>query len=268
MTTTVPENLRTDPAPRPEAAGVASAVNKALMVLDCFYEAGPSIGLSELARRAGLAKSTTFRLLKCLEDGGYIEHYRDGTYGLAWRLFELGNDVSQCRRDGLVQLATPITGDLFRQTGLSVHLAVLRGTDVTVLDKVQGTDSVRVETTVGGRLPASATALGKALLAGGPLATVRDLLRDRLPQLTRYTVRTPGLLLRQLEECRDRGFVTSNEEFALGVCCTAAPIMDNGVLLGAISVSFPATHVKHPRLRGHADLVVRAAGRIAAARHG
>ena len=149
-----------------DATGTAS-VTKALRLLDVFRSEGPVLGVSELARQAGVAKSTAFRLLALLEDAELVE--RDGRgYRLSWRLFELGTSVQRRWPSGLREIAAPWLTEVFvRAGGNVVHLAVLDGSDVLYLDRVSSPRSPRVPTAVGMRVPATCTGLGKAMLAFG-----------------------------------------------------------------------------------------------------
>src|SRR5439155_11817975 len=81
-------------------SALSTSVGKALALLDALGSGAASLGVSELARRADLPKSTAFRLLACLEDAGYVD--RIGTeYCLGRRLFELGNQIVYCQPSGL-----------------------------------------------------------------------------------------------------------------------------------------------------------------------
>lgn len=233
------------------------AVNKALSLLDVFRGHGP-MGVSEIARRAHIAKSTAFRLLAHLEEAGFVE--RVGTdYRLGWRLFELGNGVRHCQPRGLRDVAAPYLGDLFARTQVVVQLAVLDGTDVMYLDKVYGPGSPKTPSIVGGRVPATCTALGKAILAFSDRETVEGVLRGGLIRRTRYSIAEPGRLAQQLRQVRVEGVAYDREESALGLVCVAAPIVVNGRAEAAVSVSGPATRFDVDAVAG---LVRRAAVQI------
>src|SRR3712207_5088672 len=90
----------------PPPTDPATSVGKALALMEAFDSPAASIGVTELARRAGLPKSTAFRLLAVLEVGNFVE--RNGNrYCLGRRLFELGNMVSYCRPRNLRDIALP-----------------------------------------------------------------------------------------------------------------------------------------------------------------
>lgn len=238
-----------DPADRQTTS---TSVNKALQLLDSFRHGGPSLGVSELARRVALPKSTAFRLLSDLEHGGYVE--RAGTsYKLGWRLFELGNRVQHCRPRGLREIALPHLSELYARTGHVVNLAVLEGAEVVYLDKIHGRRAVRTPTTVGSRMPATCVGLGKAMLAFSDQEALRRVVSSGLERRTPYSITEPGRLLKELERIRTSGIAFDHEEAALGLACVAAPILVGGRCLAAISISSatarfnPGAFVAHVR---------------------
>lgn len=216
--------------------GDSTVIFKALQILDSFEGARTPLGVSELARLAGLPKSTTFRMLRQLLDSGYIA--RIGTkYRLSTRLFELGNQILECGPMGLRDTALPYLSELQQRTGENVHLAVLEGTDVLYLEKIQGVRAVRTPTAAGVRLPAVTTAAGKALLAYSAPEVVRAAVDRGLVRRTRYSIMTPGRLVQQLSQIRQTRLAYDDEESVLGVSCVAAPVVSNGRAVAAVSVS-------------------------------
>ncbi|CAI9410123.1 IclR family transcriptional regulator [Nocardioides sp. T2.26MG-1] len=230
-----------DASATPATPAVMPSVMKALQLLDAFRGAGPTLGVSEIARRAGVPKSTAFRLLTHLEQGGYVERIgRD--YCLGRHLFELGNSVPLCRPDGLRETAAPHLGVLVVKTQRLVNLAVLEGTEVVYLEKIHGHDSVQVESTVGGRMPAGCSALGKAMLAFSGRDAIRTVLEGGLVRRTRYSVADPARFLKELSRIRAEGVAFDREEIQLGLVCAAAPVLGrDGRAVAAVSVSGPAT---------------------------
>ena len=216
------------------------AVMKALQLLDAFRGSGPTLGVSEIARRSGVPKSTAFRLLAHLEQGGYVE--RDGSdYCLGRHLFELGNSVPLCRPQGLRSIASPHLGHLFARVQKVVHLAVLEGTEIVYVDKIHAPDTVQVQTSVGGRMPAACSSLGKVMLAFSDRSTIGPVLDAGLARRTRYSVADPALFLRELARVRQEGVAYDREEVQLGLACVAAPILGaDGRAVAAVSVSSQA----------------------------
>lgn len=254
-TTTAPE----PPTAAPSAA--TPSVTKALQLLDVFKDATTVLGVSEIARLADLPKSTAFRLLAYLEDAGFVE--RAGKeYLLGRHLFELGNAVPMCRAGGLREIAMPHLSELFVHTGKVVQLGVLEGTDVVYLEKIVGLDAVDVPTSVGCRLPAACTALGKAMLAFGGRDLIGPVLERGLERRTRYSLADPNRFLKELRRVNQERIAYDREEVQLGLVCAAAPILHDGRPVGAVSVSGRATRFNAPgigaRVRRAADEIARA----------
>jgi DNA-binding IclR family transcriptional regulator len=213
-----------------------TSVGKALAILDAFDGADPFLGVSDIARRAGLPKSTAFRLLLSLAEQGYVER-RGVQYCLGTHLFELGNQVSWCRPRNLRETALPYMCELQNLTNRTVHLAVLDGCEVLYIEKVQGHKPVAAPTRVGGRVPARNTALGKAILAYSPDSAVERVLAANAVPRTRYSIASPRVFREELAEIRRSGYAFDREESKLGLTCVAAPILRSGEALAAISIS-------------------------------
>ena len=238
-----------------------TSVGKALSLLDAFEQIDTSLGVSELARRTGIPKSTAFRLLAILEERQLIE--RQGTrYCLGKRLFELGNRVSYCRPRSLRDLSLPYLGDLYELTHETVHLAILDGTDVVYLEKLFGHQPVKSPSVVGGRVPAYCSAIGKALLAWSDPECVQATLSRGLAPRTGYTIVVPSQFREEITTVRSRGVAFDREESSLGLTCVGSPILSrSGRLVGGISVCGPTSRFEPSTSAG---AVVQAARGIGA----
>jgi DNA-binding IclR family transcriptional regulator len=215
---------------------LATSVGKALALLDAFDSPAAALGVTELARRAGLPKSTAFRLLAALEAGSFVE--RNGNrWCLGRRLFELGNLVSYCRPRNLRDVALPFLSDLYELTHETVHLAVLEGIEVLYVEKLYGHNKVRTPSQVGGRVPAHCSALGKAMLAYADEATVAKVIAGGLDARTPYTIVVPSLFRAEIDAVRREGVAFDREEATLGLTCVAAAVFRDGRAVAAVSVS-------------------------------
>ncbi|MEY2430564.1 MAG: hypothetical protein QOC92_289 [Acidimicrobiaceae bacterium] len=220
-----------------EPTGVDTSVGKALAILDELGTA-KSLGVSALARRTELPKSTVFRLLARLEERGYVERLGK-EYCLGRRLFELGNQIAACRPSGLRDIALPYLTELYERTHYIVHLAILDGVEVLYLEKLFGRDPTRAPSHVGRRVPAACCGLGKAMLAFSDQALVTEVLGEGLKRHTPYTIAVEQLFLEELARIRDAGVAFDREEVAVGLTCVAAPILIDGRAVAAVSVSGP-----------------------------
>ena len=171
-------------------------------ILEAFDGDDRGLGISELALRAGLPKSTVSRLVATLVRQRYLE--RDGKLiHLGLRLFELGQLAEQPRE--LRIAALPVMADLRNQTGENVHLAIRDGGEVVCIAVMRGRSAGPSTVRTGGRLPLHATALGKAVLAHDSPSGIDDVLSAGLAPWTRQTITDPAVLRRQLAGIRRGG---------------------------------------------------------------
>jgi len=241
--TSTPIGLGHIPVSTDESGGILgsqqmTAVRKALMILASFRGGPEELGLSELARRAGIPKSTAFRLLADLASAGFVE--RSGsTYRLGLSLFELGARVSFNRPNGLREVAMHDLSQLYVQTGLTAHLAVLSGSEIIWIERVGKPPKPGVLEIPGARNPATCSASGKAIIAFSSPDEVGSIMREPLQRLTRYSIQEPGRLAQEFTTIRNSGIAHEREETALGRVGIAAPILNDGWAIAAIGVSGP-----------------------------
>ncbi|MCU1679444.1 MAG: IclR family transcriptional regulator [Amycolatopsis sp.] len=215
-------------------------------LLTAFEPGDNALGVSELARRTSLAKSSVHRLTGHLVAAGFLE--REGTsVRLGLKLFEIGQLA--VRQRGLVDAARPYLADLREATRNTAHLAVLEGTEVVYLDIVRGPDAPSLPSRIGGRFPAHATGVGKAILAFSPESVQEEVIAAGLPRISPRTVTAPGLLRRQLAKIRKDGVAYEREESGVGVVCAASPLLDGtGLPLAAISLSGWSNRMRTERI--------------------
>lgn len=201
----------------------ASVLGRAAAVVGAFDEHHPVLGIADLARRTGLAKSTVHRLVTELVGLRVLDRAEQepGHYRLGMWLFELGELVPAHRT--LSEAALPVMEDLLEATHQRIHLAVLDGVDVVYVEILGALDR-SVASRTGGRIPAHATGVGKAMLAYSPKAVVRERVDAGLPRLTPRTITTPGALARELQDIRTEGTAYDREESHVGISCVAAPV--------------------------------------------
>jgi DNA-binding IclR family transcriptional regulator len=166
----------------------------------------------------------------------------DRDYELGMRLIELGSLA--VHQDQLHEAALPLLHDLHQATGLVVHLAVLDGTDVVLVEKVGGRLAMSIPTRVGGRHPAFCTGVGKALLAHNRHDPI-----DLSVRKTRFSINSAMHLDAEIAKVRGHGFAFDREELFNGFGCVAAPIGNRGQAVAAVSVCGPMSAMKFdPRL--------------------
>lgn len=144
-----------------DSADALGVLDRVTSILEAFDEDDRGLGLSELAVRAGLPKSTVSRLVATLVRQRYLE--RDGKrIHLGIRLFELGQLAEQPRE--LRIAALPVMADLRNRTGHNAHLAIRDGDHLVCLAAMRGPGAPPLAPRTGGRVAVDATALGDAML--------------------------------------------------------------------------------------------------------
>lgn len=219
-----------------------TAVDKAMSLLLAFgSEAHVGLGVSELARRADMSKSTAFRVLGMLERNRAVE--RAGTiYRLGPLLHDLGKQVYSPAHDAIRDLLTPYLAELYEATHQTVHLAVLHGTDIVYLNKLHGHRRVRTPSRIGGRVPAYCTGVGKVLLAYDQGAAV-ETMRGKMVAWTPNTITSSVQLEQELFEIRRAGVGFDRGESMPELTCIAAPIFGpHGRPIAALSISGQLGH--------------------------
>jgi IclR family transcriptional regulator, KDG regulon repressor len=234
---TVATILSDDATASPSRNANGASVDKAMDLLDAF---GPDdwsgLGVTALARRSGLTKSTAFRVLNALERNGAVERVGN-RYRLGDRMQKLGSQVYAPGQQQICDAATPFLVELYETTHRTVHLAVLHGTDVVYLQKLHGHQTVRCPSRIGRRAPAYCTAGGKVLLARNPEA-VDATIALGLQRWTAKTPTTPESLMDELNAVRRIGIAFAREEAVPGLICVAAPVLGaHGRPVAAISIS-------------------------------
>ncbi|MEW6545853.1 MAG: IclR family transcriptional regulator [Bacillota bacterium] len=249
--------------------GVTQAVDRALQILLLLGSEGREMGVSEIASRLGVWKSTVHRALATLAARGFVAK-QPGTdrYFLGVKLFTLG--MRWREKVGLVPLVRPAMEKLAAEVGETVHLVVLdpdpgASHTVVVVDRVDSNHMLGITPRVGFGSAAHCSAVGKVLLAYSPPELVRRIVSARgLPRFTPNTITDEQALLAELALTRERGFAIDNEEMEIGLYCVAAPVCDaHGSVVAALSISGPAARLS-PRCEELARAVKQAASEVSA----
>jgi len=197
-------------------------VGRIAALLNAYQPRDDALGVSELARRSGLPKSTVSRIIHGLVEHQFLE--RVGTdVRLGLRLFELGESATRPR--DLRKLALASMSDLRNAVNLTVHLAVLEGTEVVYIEILPARGTPPLPSRVGGRMPAYATGVGKALLAWSSADVIETVVDGGLIARGPNTITDPGRLKRELARIRDAGVAYEQEESGPGVACAATAVL-------------------------------------------
>ena len=236
------------------------AIERAVSILNAFSMDDHELGVTELADRLGLHKSTVHRFMVNLDAAGLVErNARTGRYRLGLHVFELGALVMQ--QMNLWDEALPFLEGLVHDTGETGHLAVLDGGEAIYIERVEARRALRVPSAIGRGYPAHATNLGKVLLADLSRERVEAIIAERgLAAYTPQTITDPGELEADLELIRRRGYAVDNEEYDEGLRCIGAPVRDHsGHVVAALGIGGPVTRITPERVEELGALVMTAA---------
>ena len=240
-------------------ASLIGAVDNVLRLL-ALFETNKVIRVNEVSRDMGLSRSTVHRMLATLHYHRFVEQddlsraYRPGP-----ALVDIG--LAVVRNMDIRALAHTVLVDLAEETGETVHLGQLRGTDVIFLDSVESSQVVRAGNRVGWSLPAHATAGGKAILAAMPDADLKALYpSEGLAAPTPRAVQTRSALLKQLTDTRSRGYSINNAESEHDIGAVGAAVRDgDGRIRGALAVTAPISRVDDAWIQKCGAAVMRGA---------
>ena len=237
------------------------SVGSALDVLECFA-ADSELGVSDIARRLGIAKSTAHRLLQTLVSRGFIEQdAQSGQYRLGLHLYELGQ-LAQAR-NALRHAALPTLRQVAHATGLTVNFAVPEGGDVVFVERIENPDGVRILGHFGRRLPAHTTSSGK-IIAAFNQAAYEARIAAGFPPRASGTVRTRQDWDLAVATARRAGYAASHSESFEGTSSVAVPLIQRKVAVASVSVFGPSESIV-PRVDRIVPVLTAAAGRIAKA---
>lgn len=247
---------------RQAVQGGLNSVSAALDLLDCFRDA-TTLGVTDLARRLGVGKSSAHRLLTSLCDRGYaVRDPATGRYQLGLHLYELGQLA--VTRVQVRQRAMPILEALRQRTGFTIHLAVPQAADVIYVERLHALGRFPQMADVTYCLPAHLTSSGKAIAAFNPLVAAARR-NAGFPVWTTASVRDAASWDAALDEVRRRGFAVSEGEVIPGVTSVAAPVRDRtGRADAAVSVVATTEELRN-RIDSTGRLVMAAATQISGA---
>lgn len=200
---------------------------RAMRVLEFLAKSKRGASISEISRNLTLPKSSTFAILKTLEWENYLRRStQSGRYYFGPRLVSLSRNIVE--NLDLREVAKPVLNRLTRQTGITVHLAVLEGNEAVIIDKSECAGSNAGADWVGRKLDLNCTGVGKTLAAFFPSGQFEEVITAK--QLARHnenTIVTLDGLRRELAKIREQGYALDDEEDELGVRCIAVPVFDS-----------------------------------------
>jgi len=229
-------------------------------IIETIHERGEAT-LPEVVDRFDKPKSTVHDHLTTMEEMGYLvkegRHYRPSV-----RFLKLGGRIRS--QFPLFEVAESEVRDLAIETGEHANLMIEENGKGVFLYKVKGRQSVNLDTYEGMEVSLHTTALGKTILAELPPERCDAIVeRHGLEQITPNTITDRETLVEELDRIRERGYAIDDEERIPGIRCVAAPVISDGRVVGAVSISAPRSRMDGDRFEKEIpDEVLRTANII------
>lgn len=248
------------PVERSEGAGSVKSAARVLDVLEFLAAQEAHAGVSEIARRLGIPKSSTSLLLSTLESRGYV-------LGDEARRFRIHPAYARDRtawvggaRALLLQAVQPLMLQLSRTTGESAFLGAARDRNtLEYIAKVVSAHEVRCDAEIGQARPLHSTSLGLVILAFQPQVATDAYLARTLERLTPRTTTDPARLRKELSAVRRQGYAVTRDTNALGASGVAVPVIMTDGQVAALNVSAPTSRFEAVLDRATAALLAGAA---------
>lgn len=224
------------PARIPSSDGYVQAFARGLSVIRSFGPDSPSQTLSQVAEAIGLDRAGARRFLLTLENLGYVR--REGrSFHLTPRILELG--YSYLSTLPLRTIAEPIVRELVQEVKESSSISVLDGSDIVYIVRVPVKKIMTITLSIGSRVPAYCTAMGRILLGGLPQKEMLLILKNStITRYTRYTITSQAKIAKAIMADRAKGWSMCNQELEEGICSLAVPLTPgDGNVVAAMNIT-------------------------------
>jgi len=240
------------------------SVEKCFVIIDCLHAGRRLMTLDEITQATGYKKTTCFRLLKTLRNLGIVElSPATKKYQYGPRLAVIG--LTALKNMNLRNTALPILQRLRDETGETVNLTILSGSEILYVERIMSDYLVNVNVNIGDRLPVHCASMGKVVLAYLPEDRLETILSSiSFEKKTDNTIISRSALIGELEQIRSKGYAINDEELEKGLRAVAAPIFNyTGEAFAATNIAW--TTARHPERRTfseYATKIVAAADKI------
>jgi DNA-binding IclR family transcriptional regulator len=240
----------------------ATAVERALAILECLDGSKRGLNISELSRRLKIPKSSTHVIVVTLERLGYLEHKPASlNYHLGLKAYGMGHGMM--KNLSVAEIALPNLRLLVDQLQMPAHLAVADGDQGVFIQKVDRPSLIRIDTYVGRRMDLHCTGVGKVILAWDTAVAEKILAKDAHMRYTSNTITSARALRRELVRVQKAGYAVDDEEEELGVRCVAVPVFNPaGQFAAALSVTGTTAQLPADAIESVAERLKRTAAGI------
>lgn len=230
-------------------------LGKAVDVLEIVANADSPLRFTDILAINGQPRGTLHRQITNLVEEGLLSVNANHTFEIGYRLLQFASKAWS--RNDFRRIAEPHIRELQANTGETVHLGIIKGSQVIYLDKVEGQQSVRMHSQIGNASPVYCTGVGKAALSTFEDSEIRNIMSTvEFVRHTPTTLKDMDALFKDIRSIRSTGLSWDREEHESGIHCVAAPVRSrNGTIAAGISATAPVFRVSAEQLQKWAPLV-------------
>ena len=238
------------------------SIDRALDIIEALAIEPKGLGVTELAKRVELHKSTAYRIILTLAERGYLDKTEEGNYKVGLKL--IGAVSCYINSLELQTEARPYLAQITADLGLTSHLGVLDGDQVVYVEKMDVISSVKLYSQIGLHVPAFCSSLGKCILAKYSTSELEQVMKGcRFINYTKNTIPDMDALRVELAKVRQQGWGMDNEEYEEGHRCIGAPVYDyRGDIIAAVSASGSKNLLTDDRINEVATYVMKIASEL------
>ena len=251
------------PAAKTRQIPFIQSLDRGLTILEAITQSKHPVSLAELAELLGVDRSSAFRLAHTLRRRGFLASPAGRKdYILGPSIWRLSHQYDWSKM--LIRVASQQLKFLASQINETAHIAIREGKNALFIDSADANHVIAVAGQTGELVPLYCTAHGKALLADTDEQELKSLLGPGpLRKHTKTTITSIQALAKECANIKKRGYATDEAEFREELRCVAAPIrIENGVIVGSIGISAPASRFVKERYRLYVEQVCKVASEI------
>lgn len=215
------------------------SVDNAFTLLDLLSEQG-ALGISEVTRLSGLAKTTVFRILKTLEYRGIVIQIEDDIYTLSYKILKY--HPKPLNEQQLIKIAKPYMQNFSQKTGETINLSILYRDEIYIIHSESG-ESYMLQSSLAPVTDLYCSSMGKIFLSEMSPTELEKYYQKRLVKRTINTIIDYSNFCEEQKKIKEKQIAFDHEEYEYGLTCMATGLYQNGELVAALGCSGPTTRL-------------------------
>lgn len=234
---------------------------KTLEILEIISNFEEGLTISEISKELEIPRSSVDDIVKALVKKNYLYSFEEKKYVLGNKILEIALTMKGKRE--IVDIANPFLKELSKKYNDTVFLSLKDGDYVLYLAKIESTRNIKITAVLGSRKSLYYTGLGKAILSTYTNEELEEYIRrTKFVSRTKHTITTPEKLKKDLQEAKIRGFAKDYREGDEDISCVAAPIFQEGNVIGAISLAGLYNRISEEELNKRGEEIKEIAKKI------